>query len=80
VRSVQCATGHSPACCYTQLYFSGSGHRNSRPSGTLFHVGFVVNELSCLVLPDVVLVSSSTRFDLYKDFLILVPSIVVRAT
>jgi hypothetical protein len=39
-----------------------------------------VNELSCVILTDAVLVSSSTRFDLYEDFLILVASIVVRAT
>lgn len=78
--SVQCATEHSPACCYTQRYFSGSNHRNSQPSGTLFLVGFVVNELSSLILRNAVLVSSSTRFDLYEDFLILVASVVVRAT
>lgn len=79
VLSVQCATEHSPACCYTQRHFSGSYHRNSQPSGTLFRVGFVVNELSCLILPDATR-SSSTYFDLYEDILILVEALVVRAT
>jgi hypothetical protein len=42
VWSVQCATGLTQSSML--LHSAGSYHRNSQPSGTLFHVGFVVHE------------------------------------